>query len=78
MESSASDLQALKEWALSTFVQKDTCTDKHEKLNGDITEIKVTQGKIGTKLSVIQWIGVSIAGTSIATLCAALYNLILK
>ena len=42
----ASDLQALKEWALSTFVQKDTCTDKHEKLNSEITEIKVTQHQV--------------------------------
>lgn len=25
------DLQALKEWALSTFVQKDACSDRHEK-----------------------------------------------
>lgn len=25
------DIQTLKEWALSTFVQKDACSDRHEK-----------------------------------------------
>lgn len=73
-----SDLQVLKDWCLSTFVQKDSCNDKHEKVNEEINERKINEGKIITKLSVIQWVGITIGGTSIVTLMATLYNAILK
>ena len=64
------EIQALKEWALSTFVQKDACSAHHEKTDEKINTLIVENTQTKVKLSIIQWVGVTTAGSSIATLVA--------
>lgn len=64
------EIQALKEWALSTFVQKDACSAHHEKTDEKINTLIVENAQTKVKLSIIQWVGVTAAGSSIATLVA--------
>lgn len=40
------EIQALKEWALSTFVQKDACSDRHEKTDEKINSLLIDNTKI--------------------------------
>ena len=70
------DVKTLKEWALSTFVQKDACTVRHEKTDEKINTIiiEVTQSKV--QLSIIKWVGTIAAGASITTLIAAIFGAI--
>lgn len=64
------EIQALKEWALSTFVQKDACSAHHEKTDEKINTLIVENTQTKVKLSIIQWVGITAAGSSIATLVA--------
>lgn len=64
------EIQALKEWALSTFVQKDSCAAHHEKTDEKINTLIVENTQTKVKLSIIQWVGITAAGSSIATLVA--------
>lgn len=72
------EIQALKEWALSTFVQKDACSDRHEKTDEKINALLIDNGKINTKLSLIQWLGGIAAGASIGSIITSLYSVIFK
>ena len=44
------DIQALKEWALSTFVQKDACSAHHEKTDEKINTLIVENTQTKVKL----------------------------
>ena len=72
------EIQALKEWALSTFVQKDACSDRHEKTDEKINTLIVDSTQTKVKLSLIQWLGATAAASSIAGLIAGLYSAIFK
>jgi hypothetical protein len=72
------DIQTLKEWALSTFVQKDACSDRHEKTDEKINNLMIEQGKMGTKLSLILWVGGTAAAASIGSILTSLYGVIFK
>lgn len=72
------EIQALKEWALSTFVQKDACSAHHEKTDEKINTLIVENTQTKVKLSIIQWVGTIAAGASITTLIAAIYGVIFK
>lgn len=71
-------IQTLKEWALSTFVQKDACSDRHEKTDEKINNLMIEQGKMGTKLSLILWVGGTAAAASIGSILTSLYGVIFK
>lgn len=68
------EIQALKEWALSTFVQKDACSAHHEKTDEKINTLIVENTQTKVKLSIIQWVGVTACGASIATLVAMIIS----
>lgn len=72
------DIQTIKEWALSTFVQKDACSDRHEKTDEKINNLMIEQGKMGTKLSLILWVGGIAAAASIGSILTSLYGVIFK
>ena len=72
------DNEALKEWCLSTFVQKDTCSDRHEKTDEKINALLLDNGKINTKLALIQWLGGIAAGASIGSIITSIFGIIFK
>lgn len=49
------EIQTLKDWALSTFVQKDACSAHHEKTDEKINTLIVENTQTKVKLSIIQW-----------------------
>ena len=62
----------------SMFVQRDSCTNRHEKLDTKIDDIKLTQERITTKLDIsskIEWV---ILAACLTAVVAAIMNLILK
>lgn len=65
------------EFLKSKFVEKDSCSIRHEKTDEKINQLIVNSTQTNVKLSIIQWVGVAAAGSSIAALIAALVNAIL-
>jgi hypothetical protein len=59
-------------------VQKDACSDRHEKTDEKINALLIDNGKINTKLSLIQWFGGIAAGASIGSIITSLYSVIFK
>lgn len=62
----------------SMFVQRDSCTNRHEKLDTKIDDIKLAQERITTKLDIsskIEWV---ILAACLTAVVAAIMNLILK
>ena len=62
----------------SMFVQRDSCSNRHEKLDTKIDDIKLTQERITTKLDIsskIEWV---ILAACLTAVVAAVMNLILK
>ena len=72
------DNESLKEWCLSTFVQKDVCSDRHEKTDEKINALLLDNGKINTKLALIQWFGGIAAGASIGSIITSIFGIIFK
>lgn len=66
------------EFLKSKFVEKDACSDRHEKTDEKINTLLVDNAKINTKLALIIWVGGTAAGASIASLIASLYGAIFK
>ena len=56
------------EFLKSKFVEKDACSAHHEKTDEKINTLIVENTQTKVKLSIIQWIGITTAGSSIATL----------
>lgn len=62
----------------SMFVQRDSCSNRHEKLDTKIDDIKLTQERITTKLDIsskIEWVILAACLTAVAV---AVMNMILK
>lgn len=74
----ANQLKELTEYFDSRYVQKDACSDRHEKTDEKINTLLVDNAKINTKLALIIWVGGTAAGASIASLIASLYGAIFK
>lgn len=74
----ANQLKELTEYFDSRYVQKDACSDRHEKTDAKINTLLVDNAKINTKLALIIWVGGTAAGASIASLIASLYGAIFK
>lgn len=72
------EINALKEWALSTFVQKDACSDRHEKTDEKINSLLIDNTKINTKLTIIQWLGGIAAAEGLANLLGKIHEAIFK
>jgi hypothetical protein len=67
---SAEQLEFLK----SKFVEKDSCSIRHEKTDEKINQLIVDSTQTKVKLSIIQWVGVTACGASIATLVAMIIS----
>ena len=72
------DVKTLKEWALSTFVQKDACVNQHAKTDEKINTIMMDQVKANTKLTIIQWLGGIAAGAGIANIISKIHEVIFE
>lgn len=72
------EIQALKEWALSTFVQKDACSDRHEKTDEKMNSLLIDNTKINTKLTIIQWLGGIAVAEGLANLIGKIHEAIFK
>ena len=62
----------------SMFVQRDSCSNRHEKLDTKIDDIKLTQERNTTKLDIsskIEWVILAACLTAVAV---AVMNMILK
>ena len=55
------------EFLKSKFVEKDSCSIRHEKTDEKINQLIVDSTQTKVKLSIIQWVGVTACGASIAT-----------
>ena len=62
----------------SMFVQRDSCSNRHEKLDTKIDDIKLTQERITTKLDISSKIEWAILAACLTAVVAAVMNLILK
>lgn len=62
----------------SMFVQRDSCSNRHEKLDTKIDDIKLAQERITTKLDISSKIEWAILAACLAAVVAAIMNLILK
>ena len=71
---SAEQLELLK----SKFVERAECQDNHNKLDREITDIKVEMTKISTKVGIIFGASIFIATSVGALLIGAIGNLIFK
>ena len=62
----------------SMFVQRDSCSNRHEKLDTKIDDIKLTQERITTKIDISSKILWAILAAAITAVVAAVMNLILN
>lgn len=62
----------------SRYVLKDSCSNRHEKLDDKMDDIKTTQTQIATKVEISQKVDWAIFGACLAALVTSIMNLILK
>ena len=74
----ANQLKELTEYFDSRYVQKETCSDRHEKQDSKMTEMSIAQAKMQTTLSAISKIDVIILTAVIGLLVAAIGSVIFK
>ena len=74
----AVQIKELTEYFDSRYVQKDACSDRHEKQDLKITEISINQAKNTTQLSAIIKIGIAILTAVIGLLTTAIGGVIFK
>ena len=72
----ANQLKELTEYFDSRYVQKDACSDRHEKQDAKITEISINQAKNTTQLSTITKINIIILTAVIGLLATAIGGVI--
>ena len=60
------------------YVMKDSCANRHEKLDGKIDDIKTEQTRIITKLDISSKVEWAIVVACVGSLVAAVMNLIIK
>jgi ABC-type nickel/cobalt efflux system permease component RcnA len=63
----ANELKELTDLLDARYVQKDACSAHHEKTDEKINTLIVENTQTKVKLSIIQWVGVTACGASIAT-----------
>lgn len=71
---SQEDISQLKEM----FVLKDDCNDRHTAANKEITEIKVAQAQISTRLGILIAVNSAMLATVGAAIVGAIMKLIIK
>lgn len=71
---SPEDISQLKEM----FVLKDDCNDRHVAANKEITEIKVAQAQISTRLGILIAVNSAMLATVGAAIVGAIMKLIIK
>jgi hypothetical protein len=62
----------------SRYVLKDACSNRHEKLDEKMDDVKTTQTQIATKVEISQKVDWAIFGACLAALVTSVMNLILK
>lgn len=60
------------------YVLKDTCSNRHEKLDDKMDDIKTAQTQIATKVEISAKVDWAIFGACLAALVASIMNLVLK
>lgn len=60
------------------YVLKDTCKSTHDSLNSNVTDIKLAQERISTKLEFSSKIEIAILLAVVTSVVAAVMSLILK
>lgn len=71
---SQEDISQLKEM----FVLKDDCNDRHTEANKEITEIKVVQAQISTRLGILIAVNSAMLAAVGAAIVGAIMKLIVK
>ena len=74
----AKQLEELTKYFDSRYVQKDTCSDRHEKQDSKMTELSIAQAKMQTTLSTITKIDIIILTAVIGLLATAIGGVIFK
>ena len=74
----ANQIEELTKYFDSRYVQKDACSDRHEKQDAKITEISINQAKNTTTLSTITKIDIVILTAVIGLLATAIGGVIFK
>ena len=74
----AKQIEELTKYFDSRYVQKDACSDRHEKQDAKITEISINQAKNTTTLSTITKINIVILTAVIGLLATAIGGVIFK
>lgn len=72
----ANQIEELTKYFDSRYVQKDACSDRHEKQDAKITEISINQAKNTTQLSTITKINIIILTAVIGLLATAIGGVI--
>ena len=72
----ANQIKELTEYFDSRYVQKDACSDRHEKQDAKMTEICINQAKNTTTLSTITKINIIILTAVIGLLATAIGGVI--
>lgn len=75
MEDKYSELQSYFD---NRYVLKDTCKSTHDSLNTNVTDIKLAQERISTKLEFSSKIEIAILLAVVTSVVAAVMSLILK
>jgi hypothetical protein len=74
----ANQIKELTEYFDTRYVQKDTCSDRHEKTDEKINTLVIDNTKINTKLTIIQWLGGIAAAEGLANLLSKIHEAIFK
>ena len=74
----ANQIKELTEYFDSRYVQKDACSDRHEKQDAKMTELSINQAKAATTLSTITKIDIVILTAVIGLLATAIGGVIFK
>ena len=74
----AKQLEELTKYFDSRYVQKDACSDRHEKQDAKMTELSINQAKAATTLSTITKIDIVILTAVIGLLATAIGGVIFK
>lgn len=72
------DYDALLRKLDDRYVLKDACSNRHEKLDDKMDDIKTAQTQIATKVEISAKVDWAIFGACLAALVASVMNLVLK
>lgn len=66
------------EFLKSKFVEKDACSDRHEKTDNKINSLLIDNTKINTKLTIIQWLVTVAAAEGLANIIDKIHGAIFR